>query len=111
MPTPVWALVMFGWTSLVGVAAIGSQAAALLVVTPNQMRAQVVAFYLFVFNVIGYGLGPTVVALFTDHLYGETHLRYAMVTVVLLLGPAGALTTTLGLKPYRRAFQRAQTWD
>jgi len=110
MPTPEWALVMFGWTSLVGVAAIGSQAAALLVVTPNQMRGQVVAFYLFVFNVVGYGLGPTVVALFTDHLFSESHLRYAMVTVVLLLGPAGAITTTLGLKPYRRAFLRAQSW-
>ena len=111
MPTPQWALALFGWKALIEVAAIGSQAAALMVVTPNQMRGQVVAFYLFVFNVIGYGLGPTVVALFTDHVFGESQLRYAMATVVVLLGPAGALITTLGLRPYRRAFARAQSWD
>jgi len=112
MPTPELALAMFGWTQFVNVAAIGSQNAALLVVTPNQMRGQVSALYLFVFNVIGYGVGPTVIALFTDFVFGdESQLRYAMFTAAAVLGPIGAVILTLGIKPYGRAFARAQQWQ
>jgi hypothetical protein len=112
MPTAEGAFVMIAWTSLVSVAAIGSESAALLVVTPNQMRGQVTALYLVMFNVIGYGLGPTMVALFTDYVFGsESELHHSMFMAALLLGPLGSLVLTLGVKPYGRAFLRAQQWN
>jgi hypothetical protein len=43
--------------------------AALQIITPNQMRSQITALFLFVFSIIGFGLGPTVVALFTDYVF------------------------------------------
>jgi MFS family permease len=111
MPTPELALAMFGWAQLVNVAAIGSQNAALLVITPNQMRGQISALYLFVFNAIGYGLGPTAIALFTDFVFGsESQLHYAMFTAAAVLGPIAAVVLSLGVKPYARAFERAKHW-
>lgn len=112
MPTAHLALVCFGWTALIGTAAIGSQAAALTLVTPNQMRGQVTALYMFVFNVIGYGLGPVLVALCTDFVFGhESDLRFSMLAIALLIAPAGALVLTLGIKPYGRAYMRTKNWQ
>ena len=48
----------------------GSAVAALHEITPNQMRGQVSAIHLFCLSLIGRGLGPTLVALFTDYLFG-----------------------------------------
>ncbi len=47
----------------------GSAVAALHEITPNQMRGQVSAVYLFCLSLLGMGLGPTMVASFTDHLF------------------------------------------
>jgi MFS family permease len=37
--------------------------AALQIIVPNEMRGQVRALYQFIFNVVGYGLGPLIIAL------------------------------------------------
>ncbi len=85
---------------------LGPQNAAIQTVTPNRMRAQVTAVVLFAFNIIGYGLGPTVTALFTDYLYkDESQVGYAISTCFGLLLPLALLVMWLGLKPYRRAVE------
>jgi MFS family permease len=45
--------------------------AAIQELTPNRMRAQATAALLFCVNLIGGGLGPTVIALFTDYLFRD----------------------------------------
>jgi len=111
MPSPWIALALGGWTAMIGTSTIGSESAAMLVVTPNRMRGQVSALYLFVFNCIGYGLGPTVVALLTDFVFrDEAQLRYALMLAAAVMGPIGAVILTLGVKPYGRAFARAAQW-
>jgi MFS family permease len=48
--------------------------AALIQVTPSQMRGQMSAVYLFTINLIGLGAGPTAVALVTDHVVRNDNL-------------------------------------
>jgi hypothetical protein len=55
--------------AFLGAVPAGIAAAALMQVTPNQMRGQVSAIYLFTVNLIGLGAGPTAVALVTDHVF------------------------------------------
>jgi MFS family permease len=67
------------WATLVAVFAFqfgcampfGAAAAALQEITPNQMRGQVTAIYLFAANMFGIGLGPTLVALITDKVFHD----------------------------------------
>ena len=81
--------------------------AALQIVTPNEMRGQVTALFLFVFNVIGTGLGPTMVALFTDYLFhSDRMLGYSIAFATLTLGSITALIMWAGVKPYGRAIAR-----
>ena len=56
---------------------VGPANAAVQMITPNQMRGQIRAAYQFVFNVVGFGAGPFLVALFTDYVFGyDGALRY-----------------------------------
>jgi MFS family permease len=60
--------------------------------TPNRMRGQVTAIYLFCLNLVGIGLGPVIVALFTEQLYGgDASVRYSIATIVAIAAPISAL--------------------
>jgi len=48
----------------------GINAAALQTITPARLRGQASAFYMLVGNLLGLGLGPVLVAAFTDYYFG-----------------------------------------
>jgi len=109
-PTPWLALSAY----LIGVtiAAIGVSAinAAVQIITPNQMRGQVTAFYLFVYS-IGFGIGPTLIALLTDDLFhNEAMIGHAMSLSAACLSPIEVICYWLVLKSYGRSVARAKTW-
>ncbi|MGH8228119.1 MAG: MFS transporter [Steroidobacteraceae bacterium] len=107
MPSP-WLAVL---CAAVAAATLGiggaSQNAALQIVTPNQMRGQVTALYLFIFNVIGMGLGPEVAAFLTDYVFrAESELRYALLAMQAVIGPVSLAIIWLGVRPYVREVLR-----
>jgi MFS family permease len=111
MPTALGSNIMLALAGLCISFGIGPQNAALQTVTPGEMRGQVTALFLFVFNIIGFGLGATIVALFTQYVFGsDSMLRYALSTTVVILAPAAALTLGFGLKAYGRSVARARAW-
>ncbi len=84
-----------------------SQLAAMQIITPNRMRAQVNALYMITISVIGNGLGPSVVALMTEHLFhAETQLGTAMMTLAAICTPISLLCLILTVKPYGRLHQQ-----
>jgi MFS family permease len=89
----------------------GIAPAALQVITPNQMRAQISALYLFVANIIGLGLGPTVVALITDYGFGDDlAVRYSLAITGGTVAPLAAISLALGLKHYRSSLKQSVDW-
>jgi len=78
--------------------------AALQLITPNRMRAQISALLLFMTNLFGLALGPSIVAALTDFVFGdEAALRYSLSLLAAVVCPAAALLTGWGLKYYRAA--------
>jgi MFS family permease len=112
MPSPWLAL---GFTALGGVlAGMGGPAynAALQLSTPNTMRAQINALYLFTIAAVGGGLGPLLIALFTDFVaQSEAALRYVLVGFRLVLGPIDACLIWLAIRPYARAYRERLAVD
>ena len=75
---------------------------AIVNITPNQLRGQVVAIYFFVISMTGYTLGPTSVALLTDFVFqDEALITYSISTVSLVVGIIGAYAGFKGVKHYR----------
>jgi MFS family permease len=103
MPTPALALTAFGASLFFAMMAPGPQNAALQSITPNRMRGQVTALFLFVFNVVGFGCGATVIALITDYVFhNDARVGSALALATAVLGPLSAWAIARGLKPYGR---------
>lgn len=111
MPRAEFAVAISAIDGFIAAWVLGPQNAAIQIVTPNEMRGQVTALMLFIFNVIGFGMGPTAVATLTDYVFGEAHLRYALSTTAIVLGPLAGLSVWWGLEAYGRSVARAQTWS
>ncbi len=104
MPSPWLALICGGFALMAGLMGAAPQNAALQSITPGTMRGQVTAVYLFVFTVIGQGLGPPFIALINDVvLKDESMIRYAMAGSAAIMGPLAVLVIWLGVKPYGKA--------
>lgn len=103
MPSPWLALAMSAIGSALMLMAAPSLNSALQVVTPNEMRGQITALYLFTMTAVGGGLGPTYFAFLTQHIWGdEMLLRYAIATSAAISFPLAAITYWAGVRPYRR---------
>lgn len=103
MPSPWLALLMFALGPAIMLVAAPSLNTALQIITPNEMRGQMTAIYLFLVLAASQGIGPTWVALLTRFVFGdEALLRYAIAMSAAILFPATALSYWLGLKPYRQ---------
>lgn len=102
MPTGAMSVALVGIAFFISAFMFGPQNAAIQMVTPNRMRGQVTALVLFGFNVLGYGLGPTVLALITDYIYkDENQIHLAMATCYAMISPIAFGILCLALKPYR----------
>jgi len=79
---------------------------------PNPMRAQATAVYLFVINLIGMGIGPTIVALLTDKVFrNENSLHDALAIVGGISQAAAALLLFAGLRHYRQSLVYFAQWN
>lgn len=89
----------------------GAAVAALQIATPNEFRGQVSAIYLFVFTLLGIGLGPTLVGGITTFFYhDDAMLGWAIATAAAILLPMAMLSLFLGLRPMREAAIEARQW-
>ncbi|MEJ2087211.1 MAG: hypothetical protein P8Y69_01725, partial [Gammaproteobacteria bacterium] len=91
---------------------LGVMAVSFVVITPNQMRGQLTAVYIFVTNILGMAVGTSVLAAFTDFLYrDDALLHYSIATSVALFYPAAALLFWYCLPAYRKAAEQAGSWQ
>ena len=107
VPSAAWSLVLLAPAVFAGAMTGGAAPAAIQQITPNEMRAQASAFYLFVVNLIGLGLGPTAVAMVTDYVFRDDGaLRWSLLLVGIVTHVGTVAALALGLKPFRASLDR-----
>lgn len=112
MPNPWLALACLG----VGYLTLGMSGpmlnAVLLIVTPNAIRGQVAALYLFIFTVVGQGLAPLVTGIVTDYVFtSPDDLRWSILLLHIIFLPIALAVTWAGWKPYREEVERLNRID
>ncbi|WP_375206844.1 spinster family MFS transporter [Hyphococcus sp.] len=111
-PAAWMAFALYGALLFLGSLGAGPANAAMQVITPGRMRGTVSALYIAIFNVMGYGAGPLVVALMTDNVFkNEAMLGASMAAAAAILGPVGLFLSWKALKPYARAVAAARERD
>lgn len=86
MPTGwmAYALLCINTIGIGMVSAVG--VTALLLITPAQIRGQIVALYYMAISLSGLLLGPTTVGILSTRVFGEENIRYAMATLPIVYG-------------------------
>lgn len=85
---------------------------ALQIVTPNELRGQMSAIYLFVVSLVGLGVGPVAVGAITDFGFGDpAKVGWSIATLVGSGGISAILLLNLGRGPMRRALEAARQWS
>jgi len=108
MPSGELALLCLGAAGVCGIASAVPQNAAIQRVTPNEMRGQVTAIYIFMFIVFG-ALGSQLIGTITQRVFGsDADLRKSIVLTASVLMPLAAFVISRGIKPYGREVERLE---
>jgi MFS family permease len=109
-PDGWWAAALYAPWQFFGAVPAGLAGAAMMTITPNEMRAKVSSVYLFFSNIIGISLGPTVVGYLTTHVFRDDLLvRYSLAAVNCAAPPLAVLLIWLGMSAYRESVRRTET--
>jgi MFS family permease len=99
----------FGVVLMTGTSGIA--VAALQLVTPNNFRGQVSSTYLFCFNLLGMGVGPTLVGWLTSHVFADDAMvGWSTAAAAAILGPIAIILLLLGRAPMRAAIAGSAHW-
>ncbi len=110
MPSAGWALAMVVPSLFLASAPYGVGAAAVQIMVPPRMRGQATAFYYLVQTLIGLSLGPTLVAVFTEHVFEAPELlRYSLVLVGTAASIVAAALLFFALAPYQATLAELKT--
>ncbi|WP_051555992.1 MFS transporter [Kordiimonas gwangyangensis] len=83
--------------------------ASLQIITPNQMRGQIISIYVMCTSIIGYGAGPFALGFFTDYIFGdEMKLNLSFLLLALITVPVGIGTFLWGRKAYAKAVEEEE---
>lgn len=111
MPSVFLGISMLGLAVFTLALTQGLAPTAIQLITPNQMRAQVIAVYFLIANLLAIGLGPSLFALVTDYGFGyDGALRYSLSIVSGVAAFGGLALQYYGLRHYRESLKRAEEW-
>jgi len=94
-------------TSFFVASPMGASTTAIQELMPNQVRALASAIFLFVINMIGMGLGPSFVAVFTDYVFhDELSIRFSLCALFVTGGASALLFYLVGYRSYNKTILR-----
>lgn len=100
MPTAGGSIAMFAVAGVCGLASAVPQNAAIQRITPNELRGQVTAVYLFMFIAFG-ALGSQLIGSINHRVFhSDDDVWKSMALTAALLAPLAALILSRGIKPY-----------
>lgn len=112
MPTVSSAAIVLLPALFLGSIPFGVIPAAIQQMMPNPMRAQATAIYLFVINLIGMGLGPTAVAMLTEHVFRDPKaVHLSLLGVGAVAHSAATVLLWLALRHYRGSLEYLKGWS
>lgn len=102
VPSSLATLLLSGVSVFGFAAAVALAPVALPVVVPNEMRGQIYALYLLIVSILGYAVGPVIVAIITDHIFrDDAMVGRSMALVASVVGPIAALLWAYSRKNFR----------
>lgn len=97
-------LILYALIQLITVPYIVYCSALIAMLAPSQIRGRLLGLFMFITNIVGFGLGPAIVGALTDFLFGDEAAIGQSLAVVVIGGSAIALLALrMALPSLRRA--------
>ncbi len=110
-PSVAWAIALLAPMYLSMALASASWGAVITEIVPNQMRGLAVALVILLGNLLGMGLGPTLVALVTDSVFhNPASLRYSLAIVPTTIFLMSSLCGVVAVWQYRGILAYLKHW-
>jgi MFS family permease len=106
MPTGEWAFAVLAFNFVAQSLISAAAPIALLNITPGDIRGQMSALLYMIISPVGLIIGPLVVGLLNDLVFGETNIRYSVAVVPLLFGVPVLLLAGVALRNYRVEYRQ-----
>jgi MFS family permease len=111
MPSAGLSILCASMSGLCGLASAVPQNAAIQRITPNEMRGQITALYLFMYITFG-ALGSQLIGSITHRVFhSDADLWKSIVLTASILMPLAAFTISRGIKPYGREVERLEALE
>ncbi len=110
MPTASLAIVWLAVVNFFAAFPWGAAPAAAAEMVPSPLRAQGVALFYFVKAILSQTIGPFVVGVLNDHVFGAGGIRYSLVVVNVVAMTIALAFLGSGLGAYRRTVERRDAW-
>ncbi|MFZ9129152.1 MAG: hypothetical protein ACO20O_08715, partial [Pseudomonadales bacterium] len=86
--------------------------ATLQTISPNELRGQMVAFYLIAVNFLSYSFAPSLPAILSDFVFqSELALGRSISTLAVINYTIASICLGLSLKYYRDAINKTGAWQ
>jgi len=108
MPTAELTLAALAVALFFGQMPFPCAATSLQLIVPNRARAQISAVYVTFTTLVGLSVGPTVIGLMNDFVFGPEHIDKSMAVVIGCATPVMVAMMLLAMKPYRGFHQAMQ---
>jgi MFS family permease len=108
MPTGELTLAALSVAMFFGQMPFPCAATSLQLIVPNRARAQISAVYVTFTTLVGLGVGPTVIGLMNDFVFGPEHIDKSMAVVIGCATPIMVVMMLLAMKPYRQYHEAMQ---
>jgi len=111
--SPVFTFLLLGPGMVLSAAYIGVLAASFTLITPNRMRGQTTAIYIFCTSILGMAVGISCVAWFTDYVFkSDELLHYSLATTNAIFYPTAAFLFWRCMPAFRQIVVEAEKgWE
>jgi len=110
MPTAASAVLALAVVNFFAAFPWGAASAAAAEMAPTTLRAQAAALYFFVLTLISGTLGPVIVGVFNQRVFGPQHIQYSLAVTTAGGMLAAVLLLAAGLGSYQRTLVYRDAW-
>ncbi|HEY0596076.1 MAG TPA: hypothetical protein VGD20_09710, partial [Sphingopyxis sp.] len=101
LPDASWALLPLAASIFLPTFMNGLSPAILQQMVPNQMRGTAISISLLVVNMLGLGLGPTLIAVLNDHVFRDPNMIHLSILLVcVVMAAISLLLILIAYRPY-----------
>lgn len=106
-PTPMLSVIGYSLALMISIVGVSPGLAGMNAITPPPHRGLAVGFYIFVIAIVSMGMGPLIIGVANDRLFGGQSLGLSILLLTAAICVVSVLLAAFGIRPLGKAVREA----